>query len=86
MPGEAQYVTNDLSLAAYLSERGYTLRGARKDARGQYEFVMDDRDGTAHKSAVEWSNSCCRKHEARLRSLKSLVHSGRPNGNGDASP
>lgn len=80
MPGTSagtDFVTSDLSLAAYLAERGLDLRMADTHRSGDFRFVLDDRSGQAQRLSVNWSNSCCRKHEARLRSLKSLVFSGR---------
>jgi hypothetical protein len=75
--GEGQYVTSDLSLAAYLQERGLTLLGGNKGgAGGAWEFVLADPEGKAHDLAVDWTNSCCRSFESRVRSLKSLLHSG----------
>lgn len=75
--GEGQYVTSDLSLAAYLQERGLKLLGGNKGgAGGAWEFVLADPEGKAEDLAVDWVNSCCRSFESRVRSNKSLLHSG----------
>jgi hypothetical protein len=79
---EGQFVTNDLSLAAYLAEFGLVLKKADR-SRGTWEFVFDDREGRAAQLSVDWSNSCCRRFESRIRSLKSLLYSGRGSGPGN---
>ena len=76
-----EFVTRDLSLAAFLAERGLVLRKAEKDRQtGYFRFVLEDPRGEAEELKVEWSNSCCVRHENRLRSIKSVMHSG--NGRG----
>lgn len=75
-PGARTFTTPDLSLAAYLSESGMILRKAGRARSGDFEFVFDDRDARAAGLAVEWTNSCCRDFESRIRSLKTLLHSG----------
>lgn len=76
-----EFVTRDLSLAAFLAERGLILRKAEKDRRtGYFCFVLEDPRGEAELLKVEWSNSCCFKHEKRLLSIKAIMRSG--NGRG----
>lgn len=71
------FVTRDLSLAAFLAERGLILRKAGKDRKtGYFHFVLEDPHGDAERLKVEWSNSCCFKHEKRLQSIKSVMRSG----------
>lgn len=76
-PGDGEFITRDLSLAAYLAEHGLTLRMAEKDPRtGHFRFVLEDPFGDAEELKVEWSNSCCFKHEKRLLSIKAIMRSG----------
>ncbi len=77
-----EYRTRDISLAAYLAERELTLLSARRNpTTGHFEFVLDDPRDQAEGLAVEWSNSCCRRHEQRIMSNKALI-GGSKNGNG----
>ena len=77
-PAEAtDFVTRDISLAAFLAERGLVLRKAEKDRRtGYFNFVLEDPRGEAEELKIDWSNSCCTRHEARLRSIKAVMRSG----------
>ncbi len=77
-----EFVTRDLSLAAFLAEHGLILRRADQDPRtGHFCFVLEDPRGESGTLKIDWSNSCCRKHESRVLSLKQLLRSG-PNGDG----
>lgn len=76
-----EYRTRDLSLAGFLAENGLTLLSARRNPETRhFEFALDDPEGRAEDLAVQWSNSCCRRHENRLMSLKAMI--GGKNGNG----
>ena len=76
-----EFVTRDISLAAFLAERGLVLRKAEKDRRtGYFCFVLEDPRGEAEELKIDWSNSCCQRHENRLRSIKAVMRSG--NGHG----
>jgi hypothetical protein len=73
-----EYRTRDLSLAAYLAERGLAmLDGSRDPMTGHFEFVLDDPEGRAEQLAVEWSGSCCRRHENQVMALKAVAGSRR---------
>jgi hypothetical protein len=77
-----EYRTRDISLAAYLAERDLTMLSARRNPQtGHFEFVLNDPMDQAESLAVEWSNSCCRRHEQRIMSNKALI-GGKSNGNG----
>lgn len=78
-----EYRTRDISLAGFLAEHGLVLRRARRDpANGHFEFMLEDPKDQAESLAVTWSNSCCRRHENRLMSLKALVGGRSRNGAG----
>ena len=77
------YRTRDISLAAYLAERGLTMISARRNpTSGHFEFALEDPEDQAEGLAVEWSNSCCRRHEQRIMSNKALLGGKPGNGNG----
>ena len=78
--GESQFVTNDLSLAAFLSMRGVPLSSAGKDERtGIYVFKFRDRQEKCEDLKVDYANSCCAQFEAAVKRLKGILHSGNPN-------
>lgn len=74
--GEGPFVTNDLSLAAFLSMRGLPLVKAERNHRGIYIFAFRDRRGIAEDLKVEFANSCCAQYEAALKRMKTIIHSG----------
>ena len=78
--GESQFVTNDLSLAAFLSMRGVPLSGANRDERtGIYVFRFRDRQEKCEDLKIEFANSCCAQFGAAVKRLKGILHSGNPN-------
>ena len=78
-----EYRTRDLSLAGFLAENGFTLLRARRNPETRhFEFALHDPEDKAEEIAVLWSNSCCRRHENRLMSLKAMI-GGKTNGNGN---
>lgn len=78
-----EYRTRDLSLAGFLAEHGLELKQARRNPQTHhFEFALYDPDDMAEEMAVEWANSCCRRHENRLMSLKALIGGKSTNGNG----
>lgn len=77
--GERQFVTNDLSLAAFLSLRGVPLTAANIDERTRiYVFRFRDRQEKCEDLKIEYANSCCAQFEAAIRRLKGILHSGKP--------
>ncbi len=74
---KGQFVTSDLSLAAYLKTQGLRVLAANKrGAGGCWEFIVADPDGQAEALSLQWANSCCAAFEANIRIVKSLLHSG----------
>lgn len=76
--GEGQIVTNDLSLAAFLSMRGLPLTKAERGRKGIYIFAFRDRRGIAEDLKIEFANSCCAQYEAAMKRIKTILHSGDP--------
>ena len=76
---EGQFVTSDLSLAAFLQHRGLRLLHGRLKGN-EYEFAFDDPKEEADALSVEWTNSCCKQFESRILGLKSLINTQRRNG------
>lgn len=77
-----EYVTRNLSLAAYLQECGglNVRKAGRNPQTGDFEFVLDDSGGTADTLAVAWANSSERRFEQAVMALKVLMRSGATNG------
>ncbi len=74
---ERAFVTNDLSLAAFMSMHGLPLsKAARDDRSGIYEFRFRDHDARAETLKLQFANSCCAQFEAAIRRLKNILHSG----------
>ncbi len=73
-----EYVTRNLSLAAYLQEIGglQVRKAGRNPTTGDFEFVLDDPAGIADEMAVKWSNSSERRFEQAVIALKVLMRSG----------
>ena len=79
----SDFVTRDLSLAAYLSEHGLPLRFAGRDAKTHdFQFVLEDPRGQAEGMKVDWHNSCCRRQIAAEKSVKTIMRSGAQSGSG----
>jgi len=75
---QGQFVTSDLSLAAYLCAQGFRVMKADGSRRnGHYEFRLDDPDDRADKLARAWVTSCCQRMNEQIRNLKTLLQSGR---------
>ncbi len=67
-----QYITSDISLAAYLKLKGLVLINFGK--ADKFNFVFDDSEGLAKGLAIEFVNSDMRKYDDEIRSLKKLLY------------
>ncbi len=76
--GTAEFITRNLSLAAYLSEvGGLPIRTAGRNPQTRdFEFVLDDTGGKADSLSVEWASSSERRFEQAVLALKVLMRSG----------
>jgi len=70
-----QFVTNDLSLTAYIVMRGCKLINARQLGK-TYKFTLDLGEHTAPRMQAEYINSESRRFDAAVRDLKKIMFSG----------
>jgi hypothetical protein len=74
------FVTNDLSVAAYLLAKGYKILKAEKDVSGKFYFEIEDHDAKAHDTSLNFLSSECFSYDGYVRMLRSMLHSeGRKN-------
>ena len=69
-----EYVTSDLSLAAFLLMRGLKLISAEKIASGKFKFSFADPDDKAKKLALDFVNSEFCEFDNQVRNLKKLIY------------
>jgi hypothetical protein len=63
--------TKDLGLAAYIKIKGFKLIGCTNRV-----FSLESPEGkvvTRSEMEVEYSNSCCRQHDATVMNLRQLL-------------
>ena len=70
-----QFVTNDLSFAAYLMMRGCFLVTADKLGK-TYKFVIDLKNEDKQRLKIDYINSESAKFDASVRDLKKIIFSG----------
>ena len=68
------FETSDLSIAAFLVMRDYTLLSARKGPTGRFEFVIADPDRTATALALQYINSDFCKFDNAIRNVKKILY------------
>ena len=70
-----EYVTNDLSFAAYLLMNGVTLLKAKKLGKS-YKFHFNVINAQINRIQVDWANSEASRFDAAVRDLKKILFSG----------
>jgi len=70
-----QFVTNDLSLAAYFIMRGCTLK-IHKQLGKTYRFTLDLGEHRVPTLQTDYMNSEARRFDAAVRDLKKIMFSG----------
>ena len=70
----AEYITSDLSLAAFLLMRGLKLSSAEKVLSGKFKFSFNDPDNRAKKLALDFVNSEFCEFDNQVRNLKKLIY------------
>ena len=70
-----QFVTNDLSLAAYLVMRGCELMHAKQLGK-TFKFIMNLGDHQAQTLQADFINSEARRFDGAVRDLKKIMFSG----------
>jgi hypothetical protein len=69
-----EYVTNDLSLTAYMLMRGCKLITAKRLGRS-YKFIINLRDNDGDQLRVDFVNSEAARFDAAVRDLKKTMFS-----------
>jgi hypothetical protein len=68
------FVTNDLSVAAFLLAKGYKILKAEKEPSGKFYFEIDDHDSRAHDVSLMFLSSECFSYDGYVRMLRSMLH------------
>ena len=67
------YVTNDMSMAAFLLLKGQQL--VKVEKKNPYVFEFLDPDNKCEKIAIDFLSSECSKYDGYLRMLRSMIRS-----------
>lgn len=68
------FITNDLSVAAYLLAKGYKICKAEKDPGGKFHFEIEDHDSKAYETSLNFLSSECFSYDGYVRMLRSMLH------------
>lgn len=71
---QSEYITNDISVAAFLMMKGLTLTKA-SNAGGRYEFIFDDPQNEALNLVLSFPGTPFGQYDSYLRMLRGLVKS-----------
>lgn len=69
-----QFITSDLSLAAFLTMNGIRLISCSKSKNGKFEFCFDDIDNLAPGLSMSYLNSEFCKFDNQVRILKKMLY------------
>lgn len=69
-----QFITSDLSLAAFLVMSGIKLLSCSKTNNGKFEFYLDDPDDRAPGLSMSYLNSDFCKFDNQVRILKKMLY------------
>jgi hypothetical protein len=72
---EKLYITNDLSIAAFLLTLGYTITKAEREVSGRFHFEIQDENNTAEIDSVKFLGSECFKYDGYTRMLRNMLNS-----------
>ena len=68
------FITNDLSIAAFLLMKGKTLLRADKSGHGsKYVFEFDDTAGDCQKVSLDFLSSECSIYDGYMRTLRGML-------------
>mgnify|MGYP001307295524 CR=1 FL=1 len=67
------YITNDMSIAAFLLMNGRTILKVEK--KSPYIFEFEDNDNKCEKIALSFLTSECSKYDGYLRMLRGMLRS-----------
>lgn len=68
------FITSDLSLAAFLKMNNITLLKCSKTQNGKFEFIFEDSDERSQKLSIDYLNSDFCKFDNQIRTLKKLLY------------
>ncbi len=71
---EKQFITSDLSLAAFLSMKGVSLIKCTKIHTGRFEFIFNDVNNEAPNLSVIYLGSEFCKFDNQVRILKKMLY------------
>ena len=66
-----KYITNDMSIAAFLLMKGCQV--IRVEKSNPYVFEFDDNEKKCEKIALEFLSSECSKYDGYLRMLRGMI-------------
>jgi hypothetical protein len=69
-----EYMTSDLSLAAFLLMRGLQLKSAEKTSSGRFKFLFIDPDEKGKLLSLEFLNSDFSRYDNHVRNLKKVIY------------
>ena len=70
------YITNDMSVAAFLLFKGRKIIKADKGSPGQkYVFEFEDQDGQCASVAIQFISSEMSQYDGYLRMLRGMIRS-----------
>jgi len=72
MTAKSVYITNDISIAAFLLFKGMTLMDA-SSGTSKYSFSFADPDNLGQKYILEFPNTDLSKYDSYLRMLRSII-------------
>jgi hypothetical protein len=70
-----EYITPDLSLAAFLLMKGVVLKKAEREKSGKFIFLFSDADHRCQNLALEFLNSEFSNYDNHIRNLKKIIYS-----------
>lgn len=68
------FITNDLSIAAFLLVKGYKILKAEKELGGKFRFEIEDHNGNANEVSLEFLRSECFSYDGCVRMLRNMLN------------
>ena len=72
---QMNYITSEISLAAYLRMKGVKLASASKSQSGKFEFIFDDKNSECANHFIDFLNGEFNTYDSHLKSLKKMIYS-----------
>ena len=71
---QMNYITSEISLAAYLRMKGVKLASASKSQSGKFEFIFDDKNIECANHFIDFLNGEFSVFDAQLKALKKMIY------------